>query len=283
METLGTREVHERFDAFHTWQHEYLLGRAVFDDPRRSLLAGARFDLGDLRDAKDLRGLNLLGSCVSTGRPQMMWAPKRCAGVDFRGATAEGAIDTHEGDFSGALFDGADLRRWRFLAADLRGASFRYADLRGVDFTRSALTDTVFDGAQIEGARFSVPVEALARQHERVAFLEVLLHAIVAFGAAKMGLAYLAVSECGYRAQKPYHAVERLLLAALDRFTPLPARTDGTILSHDEVSVIRSGVAELCGSPRGIILARKRVAEFAATLLPETRGLAIIRAKVATW
>lgn len=85
--------------------------------------------------------------------------------LSMRGAIAVG-MDFGGAELQGAVFDGADLRDCSFAGADLRGASFRHARLSFARFDRANLgrldvdqsrLDTLFDGADLTGARFDPP------------------------------------------------------------------------------------------------------------------------------
>lgn len=63
--------------------------------------------------------------------------------------------DFAEAHLSGAMFDGADLRRVSFVQTRLRGAVFAWADLRGAVLRGAVLKDASFIVANLEGASLS--------------------------------------------------------------------------------------------------------------------------------
>lgn len=59
-------------------------------------------------------------------------------------------------DWTGAPFEGADLRGWNFGEAQLQGANFRGADLRRANFASADARGAVFDDADCRAADFSL-------------------------------------------------------------------------------------------------------------------------------
>lgn len=143
---------------------------------RRPALAGRLNDAAAWVDSAGTRGaapifddedLRVLADAFR-GRTLPALAGRRCqaVGMDFTKLQAPGA-----------LFDGADLRDTNFSGADLRGASFRGAnlafarfdgaDLGPLELDRGTRMETVFDGANLTGARFTQSAADEAREAPR--------------------------------------------------------------------------------------------------------------------
>ncbi len=86
---------------------------------------------------------------------------------DFRGLDIEDATDAtsfrrailDDADFSGACvvadFEGASLRRCRFVGTNVKTCVFDRADLAGADFSNAPIDAATFRSARLDGADFT--------------------------------------------------------------------------------------------------------------------------------
>lgn len=116
-----------------------------FANFERSDLTGANLAFADLRRAilvdADLGDATLSGADI---RATAMYGTN-LKGADLRNTNAA-MLRIAEGQYAGAIFDGADLRDTDLRGADLQGAMLLSADLRGADLRDANLMSTVLSG-----------------------------------------------------------------------------------------------------------------------------------------